>query len=495
MSDIDDELFALAGGDEEAEEGEASSVAPSSPNSLGSGAMDESESEADEPDQRDTHVLYPLEGKYIDLADKRRIEGMSLLERERILGDRAEEAQAAKFQAELARRAKEREAEEAQKERKKRKATSVEPDDSYHKTSRQKKNEKLEAYKSAREQRGQLRQRQDDHRRRHGSTPRDRHASDVDAEGESEVEWEEQAKQAAARQELPATLREFESVRVGRGFFQKVCFYPGFREAMTGAFVRVGCGQNESRQTLYKMAQIKGFSTGKPYVFEGKNGAKSATNMYVTAQYGSAKKDYNFTFLSNQSFSESDFETYKRSLTDANTRIPNRAFLEKKYNDIRNLENRSWRQEEISEKIKLQNEFAHLVAPASGRKVDPMAQRLAEVNAQNRKANSQQIRQALIDERHAELRARRAREKELRKKQAEEQAKAEADTAKLLQVPESGVDDLFGASDVSGTGTPTVRSATPTVKKEKKTGIATFSKRKMDDDVISSIDLGIDIDF
>jgi hypothetical protein len=40
MSDIDDELFALAGGDEDAdvEEGEASSPAASSPNSLGSDA-------------------------------------------------------------------------------------------------------------------------------------------------------------------------------------------------------------------------------------------------------------------------------------------------------------------------------------------------------------------------------------------------------------------------------------------------------------------------
>ena len=63
-----------------------------------------------------------------------------------------------------------------------------------------------------------------------------------------------------AREEVPATLRDFESVRVGRGFFSEVCFYPGFDEAVTGTFGRVGVGQDAQRRTMYKMAQIKGTS-------------------------------------------------------------------------------------------------------------------------------------------------------------------------------------------------------------------------------------------
>ena len=223
--------------------------------------MDESDSDRDDhgPDHT-ADVPYPLEGKYMDEADKRRIMGLSQLEREEILGSRAEEMSKANFQAELARRAAAN-----QHNDRKRKADSDEPDDDMPRSSRPKvqprKNDKLEAYKREREQRGQQRQRQDDRRngrRRSSSADRDG-GSDLDADGESDVEYDDRIPERP-RQEQPASLRDFESVRVGRGFFSEVCFYPGFDEAMVGTFGRIGVGQDSQRRTLYKMAQIKGRS-------------------------------------------------------------------------------------------------------------------------------------------------------------------------------------------------------------------------------------------
>jgi len=226
--------------------------------------MDESDSDDDDTYHRDSTVPYPLEGKYIDEADKRRIESLPVLERERILGDRAEESQSAKFNAELARRARERESEAVQTDKRKRKASSIEPDDSQRKSTRPKTKtqDTLEAYKREREQRGQLRQRQDDrrHRRRSSSDSR-RHGSDADADGESEVEWDERAArqaEAAKADALPATLSQFEAIRASRINLAKFCFYPTFEDTMPGAFVRIGVGQDGQRRTLYKMAQIKG---------------------------------------------------------------------------------------------------------------------------------------------------------------------------------------------------------------------------------------------
>jgi RNA polymerase-associated protein RTF1 len=219
--------------------------------------MDESDSDRDDDvPERTADVPYPLEGKYIDEADRRKIMAMSQLDREEILGQRAEEMSSAAFKADLARRV------ANQQNDRKRKADSEEPDDAMRKSSRPKvqprKNEKLEAYKREREQRGQQRQRNDDRRGRRRSSSGDRDgASDLDADGESDVEWDDRQPEKV-REELPATLRDFESVRVGRGFFSEVCFHPGFEEAMTGAFGRVGVGQDSQRRTLYKMAQIKG---------------------------------------------------------------------------------------------------------------------------------------------------------------------------------------------------------------------------------------------
>jgi RNA polymerase-associated protein RTF1 len=219
--------------------------------------MDESDSDRDDDvPERTADVPYPLEGKYIDEADRRKIMAMSQLDREEILGQRAEEMSSAAFKADLARRV------ANQQNDRKRKADSEEPDDAMRKSSRPRvqprKNEKLEAYKREREQRGQQRQRNDDRRGRRRSSSGDRDgASDLDADGESDVEWDDRQPEKV-REELPATLRDFESVRVGRGFFSEVCFHPGFEEAMTGAFGRVGVGQDSQRRTLYKMAQIKG---------------------------------------------------------------------------------------------------------------------------------------------------------------------------------------------------------------------------------------------
>lgn len=231
----------------------SSSVAASSPNSLGSGDMDESDSDRDdEPPPRDFGVLYPLEGQFIDMKDKQRIMSMPQLAREEILGQRAEEISRSNFQAELQKR--------AAMNNRKRKADSEDPEDA-RKSSRQvkpKRNAALDAYTLAREQKGQQRQRDDDRRRdRHRSdSPGGDGGSDVDAEGEEDVDWDNERK-SPVRQDLPVTMRDLESIRIGRGFFSKVCFWPGFEEAMNGAFGRVGVGQARG-QTLYKMAQIKG---------------------------------------------------------------------------------------------------------------------------------------------------------------------------------------------------------------------------------------------
>ncbi|KAL1801404.1 hypothetical protein ACET3X_001746 [Alternaria dauci] len=493
--DIDDELFALAGGDEDAEieEGEASSPAASSPNSLGSDAMDESDSDRDDDvPERAADVPYPLEGKYVDEADKRHILSLSQLEREEILGQRAEEMSSANFKAELARRAA-----NVQNDRK-RKADSEDADE--RKSSRPKvqprKNEKLEAYKREREQRGQQRQRNDDRRsgrRRSSSADRDG-GSDVDADGESDVEWDDRVPEKA-REELPATLRDFESVRVGRGFFSEVCFHPGFEEAMTGAFGRVGVGQDAQRRTLYKMAQIKGFSVGKPYVFEGKDGKRVATDQYVIAQHGSVKKDYQFQFLSNQRFSESDLDAYRQSLIEANAKVPSQSFLQKKYDDLKALQNHHWTDADISARIAKSKKYAHLLTransdaqPKIATQSETAAARIAELNRKNRILEAERVRKAQLEQQRQK---KMEQKKEMARRKAEEEAKKAQEEAAAKSNNNLDVDALFDGDASSRASTPNPPQGK---KKTERKGLPTFRKPKMDDDIIASMDIGMDIE-
>ncbi|OSS51074.1 hypothetical protein B5807_04689 [Epicoccum nigrum] len=491
MSDIDDELFALAGGDEEAdvEEGEASSPAASSPNSLGSDAMEESDSDRDDdPPARATDVPYPLEGKYIDEADKRKIMSMSQLDREEILGQRAEEMSRANFTAELARRAA-----NLQNDRK-RKVDSEEPEEGRRPKVKARVNDKLEEYKRNREQRGQQRDRDADRlnsRRRSSSGDRDG-PSDMDADGESDVEWDDRAP-AKVREELPATLRDFDSVRVGRGFFSEVCFYPGFEEAVTGTFGRVGVGQDAQRRTMYKMAQIKGINTGKPYVFEGKNGAKIATDQYVVAQHGSTKKDYQFQFLSNQRFDDRDLDTYQASLLETGAKVPTKSFLERKYADLKALQDHHWTEPEINARIAKARQYEHLLhrnsvdaGPRIQTQSEAAAVKTAELNRMNRIKEAERVRKVQLEQ---QKQKKMEQKREAQRKRAEEEARKALEDAKI----KSETDALFGDDDaVTSSGTSTPKPGEGKKKSERK-GLPTFRRPKTDDDFIANMDLDIDI--
>lgn len=235
--------------------------------SLGSGVMSESDAEAarDGVDgKNDEQGLFPVDGLFHSEKEKEEILSMSEIRREEILAERAAEAERRTQDLHLRRLLQARERDEAKAGRKKRKAGAAELEDSARKSTRlkTKASESLEAYKRSREQRGEQRKRDDERRDRDKRSPSaDRARSDADGEGESEVEWDDTKKDApaVARDEAPAEFKDFERVRVGRSNFAKVCFYPGFEDAIRGCFCRVSIGvEKATGRNVYRVAQIKG---------------------------------------------------------------------------------------------------------------------------------------------------------------------------------------------------------------------------------------------
>ena len=225
--------------------------------------MSELGSEAAGKGPDDDEALFPLEGKFHSQKDKEEIMAMSEIQREAILAERAQQVERRTQDLHLRRMLKDRERDEARAE-KKRKATSADLEDSPRKSSRQKskKNETLEMYNKERKERGKQRLRREIDLKKRNKTqngPSDK--SDDDADGESDVEWDSGAARAAMPEpeELPASLRDFERVRIGRTNFAKICFYPGFEDAIRGCFCRVSIGVDRTNgQNMYRMAQIKG---------------------------------------------------------------------------------------------------------------------------------------------------------------------------------------------------------------------------------------------
>lgn len=101
----------------------------------------------------------------------------------------------------------------------------------------------------------------------------------------------------------------------------------------------------------------------------------------------------------------------------------------------------------------------------------------------------ERIRKAQLEERNQKQQARRRAEQEARrKKQAEEEAK-KVEEAAALKKNHLEVDALFDGDSS--------RASTPMPQEKKKTerkGLPTFRKPKMDDDIIASMDIGLDIE-
>lgn len=243
-----------------------SSSASGSANELDSAPM--SESEADQSAGSDKSITdYPVDNLFKSEKEKAQIMALPEIQRETILAERSAALE-----------------HKAQNQRlrnllKKRKAETAELEDVQRKSSRQKTtlggrkvgetSDAMEAYKRQREQKGIIaEQRKTEAAERKARKGRGQAASDgseADAEGESEVEWDDRKPQPGRRSEsgprddLPAEMIDYEHVRIGQRNFAQVCFYPGFEETVKGCYVRVCVGPNpENGENVYRMALIKG---------------------------------------------------------------------------------------------------------------------------------------------------------------------------------------------------------------------------------------------
>ena len=259
-----------------------SSSASGTPNSLKSASMSESDAENSTTGEvLDEGPLYPIDNKFSSEKDKAEIMALAEVEREAILAERAQQLERQHQDGILRRLIQRYQTKDGEKAKtldsKKRKADNVDVEDVQRKSSRQKTtlggrkvgetSDAMEAYKRQREQKGiinEQRKREGEERKerkKRGSLDRD---SEVDADGESEVDWNDKPKdskpfESAPPDELPPDLHDFNRVKISRENFAKVCFYPGFDNAIKDCFARVSIGPDRvTGETLYRMCQIKG---------------------------------------------------------------------------------------------------------------------------------------------------------------------------------------------------------------------------------------------
>lgn len=223
--------------------------------------MDDEHEDAPHEDADEDEQLFPVEGRFTSTADRDRILALPEIEREEILAERA--TQITRRQQDLVLKKALAASGEAAAAAKKRKAATAELDDDNKRSTRPKTDKRtaaLDNLKRAREQKGAERDRRDagrSHRDEREEQQSRSPSRDADSDHER-VDWAETSDKRRDRDEPPAELRDFERCRVGRTNFAKVCFYPGFEDAIKGCFARVSIGINrETGQNQYRMTQIR----------------------------------------------------------------------------------------------------------------------------------------------------------------------------------------------------------------------------------------------
>ncbi|KJZ79670.1 hypothetical protein HIM_01139 [Hirsutella minnesotensis 3608] len=552
MADIDDELLALAGGDSEdegsvsprrdasaspppstrkesaqtpkkarrqrnndsEEEGEASS-APSSPNSLESAPMDESDSDAEQPASRERAPAgghgddkYPVDGMFMSQAEKAEIMALREVEREQIIADRISEIERQRQNRLLRQMVTSVENEERKYVKKKRSADTAELEDGERKAARPRTSKASEtAMDSLRRARAEKQRRKEDQERRKDdfSPRRDSREPPSDDGNFERPRSRTPVDKEASKGLPPAELRDYERVRLGRNEFAQVCFTPGFEAAITGCFIRISVGAHpETGIEQYRMAVIKAFTTGKAYALTGPNGP-FVTDQYAKAAHGKAVKEFPFIAASSGKFTEGELNRYQVTCQNENVTLPTKQFLLDKIDDINGLINHKWTSEEIKARLTRRNELKRRFDPAErerlGRLLDEAVakgderkaeelqeeldklssqrlafrttlgpakgsegpttsseqDRLAERNRENRRMNAEQVRKAQLKERA------RAREIEMALKRGEQ---VPDDPSRRLRTKAKFVHDVNDTAQKlsqNGSATSTPTAGTPKV--------------------------------
>jgi RNA polymerase-associated protein RTF1 len=477
--------------------------------------MSESASEGGTPPaMTDDKPMFPYEKLYYSSKDRSEIDALPEIKREEILAERASQLERHQQDLALRRLLASREKEEAKaNEKKKRKAGTADLEDSQRKSSRQRttlggrkageRNDAIEAYKKQRAEKG-LR---DEQRRRDVAARKERYGkgspdngySDPDAEGESEVEWNDRNTKdrtpSPPKHEPIAELTDIQRAKIGRDNFAQVCYNPGFEKALTDCYVRICIGPSHRNPGTndYRLARIKGFTKGRPYAITAPNGRLMPVEIYVIAAHGKAEKAWTFLECSMSRFTEDEWRRYRFTMANEDLKLPLKSFINQKLEDINNLINYRFTDAEITEKMQRQQDLTETInrveerrpieerrkaALAAGddelaqryeeelRDIVPMKlalgtslvrtepayvnkeqERLAELNRRNQRINSENVRKAQV----AEMRVKK-----------KPNPKPVPDATSTLKPARKLGDDLFeDGSDISRAGTPANGTNTP----------------------------------
>lgn len=158
---------------------------------------------------------------------------------------------------------------------------------------------------------------------------------------------------ASTKRPVYITSKEqLNQIRLSRHKMERFVCLPFFERIVTNCFVRVSIGNNENKP-VYRVAEIIGVvETAKIYSL-----GKNRTNKGVRLRHGSHDRVFRLEFISNQDFTDTEFEKWRSVCQTASIEMPTVDQIERKQKDIKEALVYEFKDEDVQKIIEEKNRF------------------------------------------------------------------------------------------------------------------------------------------
>ncbi|TFY72575.1 hypothetical protein EVG20_g443 [Dentipellis fragilis] len=345
--DFSDELLELAGATEKKRkrrQGSAKNGVKRRKAEMDSGSEHEQEGPESEEDEEELNP-YPLEGKYIDDADRLRLMEMPEIEREEVLAQRLEEMQHIQDKRNLDQMLKAQQGGEGDSVARAAKRQHV------VRGATKEKSRKLDELKAKRRAK-------DDNKRPRTSPKRDRSSSPMDMETSSGEEEDGQISKFEQEEEKELkllgkahpddekmTVEDLQKATLTRDLLSKHCLAPWFEDYVKGAWVRYLIGQDTNNQPIYRICEIENLAVNlvKPYKINDQY-----SNQEFELKHGKSVKAFPMDKVSNSPYSQREYERLVRVYEAEHIKLPSKRQLLKKAEQLSRLANQPLTDKDIT---------------------------------------------------------------------------------------------------------------------------------------------------
>ncbi|KAI5957015.1 RTF1 [Candida theae] len=371
MSDLEDDLLALAGGEDyesdvgsttskrsnlEYEDDDEDDTILAKRRKVGSSEGYDGPESEDEPELVNP---YPLEGKYKDEQDREELEAMDEIKREEILFERSQEMDKFKERQYLQQRMK------AQREPKHGR-NEILRSSIRQKTggAKSKKESKLSELKKEREKHTRRKSRRhDDYEEESEEEEEDEEVAgdedgvlsegDEDAyndESEGEVIWGGVSKTKRKRSTELAKLEDINRIKLGRTLLSQYCYHPGFDDAVLDTYAKVNLGVDKVTQTpLYRMVKIVDMKSRPEKAY--RIGGSKFDLYFMVSQNKKQQKVFPMSIFSDSPITQEEFDRYLRELDKTGEAVDFLDDVNDKYSQLQDLFNKGLTDKDINEMI------------------------------------------------------------------------------------------------------------------------------------------------